>query len=158
MTVKRIIFSILIIAIACTIQGFIYPDFCDGQQTVAESKGPILDKWAFKGKDDKGVVWTGTLTIKKLDATSFDADRFHSMCILEAESKDSSNGVDAPCVWDPAKREVSFSTGTVMYIAILSANGKSIMQGKWTESKEDFQARKVTVIKTGVWSAEYTGS
>lgn len=155
---KRIIFSILIITIAYTIQSFIYPDFCDGQQAVAESNGPILGKWAFKGKDDKGVVWTGTLTIKGLDTTSFDADRFHSMFILEAESRDSSNGVDAPCAWDPVKREVSFSTGTVEYTAILSANGKSMTQGKWIESEEDFRTRKVTVIKTGVWSAEYTGS
>jgi hypothetical protein len=149
---KRII-SILII----TILGFICAGSCAGQQPAAESKGLILGKWAFDGKDDKGVVWTGTLTIGELDTTRFNTGEYHSMCILEAESKASSNVVDTPCVWDPLKREVSFGTGISVYTAILSADGKSMTQGRWTESDKDFRTRKVTVTKTGDWSAEYTG-
>jgi hypothetical protein len=79
------------------------------------------------------------------------------MFILETESKDSSYGLEAPCVWDPVKREVSFGTGNAVYTAILSADGKSMTQGKWTESEKDFHTRKVTVTNTGVWSAKYTG-
>ncbi len=155
---KRIIVNILILTMAYTITGFICARSCAGQQPTAESKGPILGKWTFDGKDDKGVVWTGTLTIKELDTTRFDADKYHSMFILEVESKDSSNGIDTPCVWDPVKREVSFSTGTAAaYTAILSANGKSLTQGKWTESEKDLRTRKVTVTKTGVWAAKYAG-
>jgi hypothetical protein len=68
---KRTIVSILILTMACTIQGFISAGSYAGQQPAAESQGPIL--------------------------------------------------------------------------------------GKWTESEKDFRTRKVTVTKTGVWSARYTG-
>jgi hypothetical protein len=157
MPVKRIIVSILILTMACAIQGFISAGSYAGQQPAAESQGPILGKWAFDGKDDKGVVWTGTLTIKELDTTLFNTGEYYSMCILEAESKDSSNTVDAPCVWDRVNREVSFGTGRSAYTAILSADGKNMTQGRWTESEKDFRTRKVTLIKAGEWSAKYTG-
>ena len=154
---RRIIVSILIITIAYTIQGFICAGFCVGQQPAAGGKGPVLGKWAFNGKDDKGVVWTGTLTINELDTTRFNTGEYHSMFTLEAESNDSSNMVDAPCVWDSGKREVSFGTGTIAYTAILAADGISMTQGRWTRSEKDFRTRKVTVTNTGVWTAEYTG-
>lgn len=133
---KRIIFSILITIIAYTTQSFICAGFCAGQQPAAESKGSVLGKWAFDGKDDKGVVWTGTFTIKELNTTNFDAYKYHLMFTLEVESKDSSYGVNTPCVWDMVKRKVSFSSGIIAHSSILSANGKSMMQGKWTESEE----------------------
>lgn len=58
-------------------------------------------KWAFEGKDDKRVVWSGTLTVKELDTTSFDANRLHSIFSLEARSQNGSNGVEAPCRFMP---------------------------------------------------------
>ncbi|MFH0976298.1 MAG: hypothetical protein V1874_11000 [Spirochaetota bacterium] len=134
----------------------VYADPRIGQQPAVESSGPPLGKWQFTGKDDKGVVWTGTLEIQKLDTDRFDADKYHSICSLELKSADSSRGVEAPCKWEPGKREVSFSTGGTTYTAILSPDGKSLANGKWSESKKDFQSSKVIIIKTGVWSAKFT--
>jgi hypothetical protein len=154
---KRIIVSILIMTIAYTVQGLtVYAGPHVGQQPAAESSGPPLGKWQFTGKDDKGVTWTGTLAIQKLDTDRFDADKYHSIFSLELVSKGSSRGVEAPCIWKPDKREVSFSTGGTTYTAILSPDGKSLTNGKWSESKKDFQTSKVSIIKTGVWSAKFT--
>jgi hypothetical protein len=156
MSTKRIIAAILIAAVAYTVQGFICAGSCAGQQPAAGNGGPLLGRWEFAGKDSKGVVWKGTLRVQKLDTKLFDADRFHSIFILEAQSADSSSGVEAPCKWDVDKREVSFSTGSVEYTAILSPDGKSLTQGKWTESEKDYQTREATITKTGVWSAKFT--
>ena len=154
---KRIIVSILIMTIAYTVQGLtVYAGPREDQQPAAESSGPPLGKWQFTGKDDKGVTWTGTLTIQKLDTNRFDADKYHSIFSLELQSAGSSRGVEAPCIWDPGKREVSFSTGNTTYTAILSPDGKSLTRGKWSEGKKDFRTRKVTITKTGVWSAKFS--
>ena len=150
---KRIIVSILII----TILGFICAAPCAGQQPAAESKGPKLGIWAFDGKDDKGDVWTGTITIKELDTKNFDVSEYYGGCVLDAASKDSGKGVDGPCVWNPGTREFSFRAGGSAYSAILSADGKSMTQGKWTVTEKDFRTRQVTSITTGIWSAKYTG-
>ena len=157
MKLKRSIVNILILTIAFTVSVFFCTGACEGQQSAVEGKGPATGKWAFEGKDDKGVVRTGTLTIKELDKARFDANRFHSMCVLESESKESSYGVDTPCTWDQGKKEVSFGTERSAYSAILSADGKNMTLGKWTDSEKDFSTRKVTVKKTGVWSAKYLG-
>jgi hypothetical protein len=156
MSMKRIIFSIIIAAVICSGQGFVCTTSFAGNQA-AESNGPILGTWAFDGKDDKGVLWTGTLEIKELDTNSFDPNKYYSACILGIASKDSGRGVDSPCIWNPAKREISFGAGSSMQTAILSADRKSLTQGKWTETDKDFRTSKVTVKRTGVWSAQYTG-
>lgn len=150
MTMKRIILNILIITIIYMVQGLTVHA---GPST--ESSGPSLGKWEFIGKDDKGVAWTGILEILKLDTNRFDADKYHSIANLEVKSASSGRGVEAPCRWEPGKREVSFSTGGTAYTAILSPDGKSLTQGKWTESEKDFQTRKVTITRTGVWSAKF---
>ena len=125
-----------------------------GQAPEAEYTGPALGKWSFKGKDDKGGVWTGTLTISEQDS----GGAKYRDCSLDAESKDgTSNGVGSECRWNPAKREVSFGPEDMaMYTAILSADGKSMTQGKWTEAEKDWGTGKVAVKKTGAWSAAYT--
>ena len=149
MTMKRIILSILIITIVYMVQGLVYAG------PSAESGGPPLGKWQFIGEDDKGVSWSGILKVQKLDTSLFDADRFHSMFILNATFADSSYGVEAPCKWDPFKREVSFGTGNAAFTSILSPDGKSLTQGKWTESERDHRTRKATVTRTGNWSAKF---
>lgn len=154
---KRTIICILIITIACMVHGLtVYADSRVEKKPPVESNGPPLGKWEFIGKDDKGVAWTGILEILKLDMNRFDADKYHSIASLGVKSADAGHGVEAPCRWEPASREVSFSTGGTSYTAILSSDGKSLTQGKWTESEKDFRTRKVTVIRTGVWSAKFT--
>lgn len=39
----------------------------------AGKSGPYLGKWEFKGKDNTGLVWSGTLDIQRLDPDRFDA-------------------------------------------------------------------------------------
>ena len=131
----------------------------DAKPTVSPTAltAPVLGKWAFDGKDDKGVVWNGTLTIAELDTNRFDTSKYHSMCTLNAESKNAGKGVDTPCTWDPAKREVLFEAMRSAYSTILSSDGQSMTQGKWTETDKDSKTSKVTVKSTGVWSAKYTG-
>jgi hypothetical protein len=127
----------------------------DGQEVAGDNTGPALGKWTFEGKDDKGVVWTGTLIVTEMDKNQNYACNYHSWFKLEAESKDEGYGTSGPSLWHPLKRKVSFIDGS--YTAILSADGKKMTGGKWTESEEDFRTRKVTVKRTGVWSAEFKG-
>lgn len=75
--------------------------------------GPYLGKWEFSGKDNTGLVWSGTLTIEKLDPGRFDPNKYHSLCSIEVQSTDPSKGtkgVEAPCEWNPGTRTVSFGT------------------------------------------------
>lgn len=152
MTMKRIMLSILAITIACFVHGLV------NAGPSAETGGPSLGTWAFTGKDDKGVSWTGTLAVQKLDTNRFDAGKYYSMCDLEMKSANSQKGISTPCTWEPNKRLVSFSTGeTASYTAILSPDGKSMTRGTWTDSEKDFKTRKVTITRTGVWSAAFVG-
>ena len=149
---KRTALSILTMIILCTVYCLV------SAAPAADTAGPSFGKWAFTGKDDKGVAWTGTLVIEKLDTNRFDAARFHSMCNLDMKSATAGKGIETPCAWDPKTREVSFkTTDTASYTAILSPDGKTLTRGKWTDSEKDFKTRKVTVIRTGTWSAAFTG-
>jgi hypothetical protein len=148
---KRIMLSILMITVACMIQGLVHAG------PSADGGGPPPGKWQFIGNDDKGVSWSGILKVQKLDTSLFDAERFHSMFILDATFGDSSYGVEAPCKWDSFRREVSFGTGNAAFTAILSPDGKSMTQGKWTESERDHRTRKANVKRTGDWSAKFIG-
>ncbi|MCX6633063.1 MAG: hypothetical protein NTW28_36165 [Candidatus Solibacter sp.] len=126
------------------------------QQQAAKSGGPVLGKWEFTGKDNTGLAWTGTLAIEKLDTNRFDVNKYHSLCSLEVQSADPSkgtNGVEAPCSYDPGTRAVSFSTGISTihsYTAVLSSDSRSLTLGKWTDSKKG--ARQSD--RTGDWSAK----
>jgi hypothetical protein len=140
MSANRILVSALILTILCA-----------GQDL--SKIGPSLGKWAFTGKDTAGVVWTGALVIEKLDQDRFDTNKYHSMCILAVKSASSENGVEAPCRYDPATRAVSFSTGIseiTSYAAVLSPDGTSLTEGKWTKAKKGGQA----AVSAGTWSAK----
>ena len=129
-----------------------------GRTAALAGSGPAFGKWTFDGKDDKGVHWTGTITLAKLDTTSDDAGRYYALCSLDRTSGDSPSGVGAPCVWDPAHRTLTVSSsGSFEYTAVLQAGGKALAQGKWKELSEDFDTKKVIVTKSGIWSATYTG-
>ena len=132
-------------------------------QAARSGNGPALGKWAFTGKDSTGLVWTGTLDITKLDPTRFDASKYHSLCSLEVQSTDPNKGtvgVEAPGIYDPGTRAVSFSIRGIAihsYTAVLSADGRSLTQGKWTESAKGPRKNGqpgATVVTTGVWSAK----
>jgi methionine-rich copper-binding protein CopC len=68
--------------------------------------------------------------------------------------------VEAPGRYDPAARALSFSTGiseVTSYTAVLSPDGKSLTQGKWTKSKKDRKQSGqagMTVVSAGTWSAK----
>lgn len=120
----------------------------------AKYTGPALGKWTFEGKDSKGVAWTGTLTISKQDS----GGTKYIDCSLDATTKGgTSNGVGSECRWDPSNREVLFGPElNARYSAILSADGKTMTQGKWTEAEKNWNTQKVIIKKTGVWSAAYS--
>jgi hypothetical protein len=123
-----------------------------GQLPEAEQTGPLLGKWAFEGKDDKGALWTGSLIVSEMAMSDPTMDRT-LRCALDRMSENSSSGVEADCQWDPVKRQVSFGS-TVTYSAMLSADRKSMTQGEWTETAKDWDTGKVTILGTGTWSAE----
>jgi hypothetical protein len=66
-------------------------------------------------------------------------------------------GVDGACKWNPDIRELTFGRKLVTFTAILSADGRSMTKGTWLESEENEKTRKVSVRRTGTWSATYTG-
>ena len=141
MSANRIIVTILTLTIFCAALG------------LAGDTGPAFGKWQFTGKDNTGVVWTGTLTIEKLDPNRFDAVKYQSMCDLDVQSKTAGRGVGAPGQYAPATRALSFSTGmseVTTYTAVLSPDGKSLTQGKWTVTKK---AGNI-LVSSGTWSAK----
>jgi hypothetical protein len=121
--------------------------------------GPSLGKWEFTGKDNTGLVWSGTLSIEKLDPARFDPNKYHSLCSLEVQSSDpakGTKGVEAPCEWNPGTRTVSFGNtypAANVYTAILSGDGKVLTQGKWTESKI-VRGQVGGIVRSGEWSAK----
>ncbi len=122
-------------------------------------RGPQLGKWEFTGKDNTGLAWSGTLSIEKLDPARFDANKYHSLCILEVKSSDPSKGtkgVEEPCEWNPDTRTVTFGNtypAVSVYTAVLSGDGKALTQGKWTESKV-VRGQVAGVVRSGQWSAK----
>lgn len=116
----------------------------------AAADGPAFGQWSFSGSDNKGVAWTGTLTIERL-ATG-EEGALQAMCSLEVQSKQMGRGVGAACKYDAATRVLSFGSkapsNTFSYRAVLSPDGKSLTQGKWSET-----VRSETT--TGEWSAKF---
>jgi hypothetical protein len=128
-----------------------------GQGQPAAKAGPALGEWKFTGKDNAGVVWTGKLTLGKVDPDRFNVEKYHSMCNLEAKSASSERGVEIPATYDAATRVFTFqnemSMGGVTYTAVLSPDGKSLTQGKWRETDKNFGEKEKRVVSTGEWSA-----
>lgn len=123
--------------------------------TATGGSGPHLGKWEFTGKDDKGVTWAGALELMALDTSRFDEQKFHSIFNLKLKSETSWRGVEAPCLWNPATRQVIFRTGGTEYVGILSPDGSRLIDGQWTESEKDFATDEVKIKKSGVWSAKF---
>jgi len=132
-----------------------------GNQPAASSSGPAFGKWNFTAKESTGVVWTGTLTVSKLDTNRFDAGKYHSLCNIEAVSTKGGLGVEHPAKYDPSTRTFSFGEegnwGGSTYTAVLSANDKKLDKGKWRQSDRDFDSKKLVVVASGDWSAELIG-
>lgn len=162
MSANRIFVNILTLTILCVAHSFAGNTGAGQPPAAASNSGPSLGKWAFTGKDSAGVVWTGTLTIEKLDSNLFDASKYHSMCILQVKSASSEREVGAPSTYDPAARALSFSTGIsaiTSYSAVLSPDCKSLTQGQWTQSKKDNKKSGpagMAVVGAGTWSAKLT--
>lgn len=132
-----------------------------GQSTEAEYTGPGPGKWTFEGQDDKGVLWTGTLMITD---QYIDTAKYHD-CSIEIKAEDGATngigegGVGAGCKWNPSNREVFFGVQpTLTFTATLSADGKGMSQGTWTDAEEDWSTGKLTVRRTGVWTAVYASA
>jgi hypothetical protein len=148
---------VTLLTIAAASLALVFPAPAAGQG--AANSGPILLKWELSAKDTTGLVWSGTLTIAKLDPIRFDAKKYHSLCILEMESTDptkGTKGAEEPCEWEPATRKVTFgNTYPAVYVftAILSADGKVLTQGKWTEATIK-RGTGGGVIRSGEWSAK----
>lgn len=122
-----------------------------GGLPVVEYTGPAAGKWAFEGNDNKGHVWKGSLTISVREG--------EHLCVMSMQvvPDGEGRGIDGTCKWSPDKRELSFGRKLATFTAILSADGKGMTNGTWTESEENEKTRKATVKRTGTWSATYTG-
>ena len=123
----------------------------------AAKSGPYLGKWEFTGKDNTGLVWSGTLSVEKLDPARWDPNKYHSLCRFEVQSSDKqTKDVQVLSEWDPGTRTVSFGKlypATNVYTAILSGDGKVLTQGKWTESKI-VRGQVGGIVRSGEWSAK----
>ena len=119
--------------------------------------GPQLGKWEFTGKDNTGRVWSGALTIEKVDPARWDANKYHSLCRFEVQaSAQETKDVQVLSEWNPATRTISFGKlypAIHVYTAIVSADGKVLTQGKWMESKM-VRGQVAGVVQSGEWSAK----
>jgi len=131
-----------------------------GSLPTGDKSGPALGKWKFTSKETSGVVWTGTLTLSKLDPERFSADKYYALCNIEATSTKGGLGVEHPAKYDPSTRALSFGEegnwGGSTYTCVLSADGKKLEKGKWRQSDRDFDSKKLVVVSSGDWSAELT--
>lgn len=128
----------------------------------AAQNGPVLGTWEFSGKDNnKGSTWSGTLKLERLDPARHEA-KYYALCHLEVRSSHADEGskeVEEPCAWNSATRTVTFGDSypaVNVYTAILSADGKTMTQGKWTESRV-VRGKVGAVERSGQWSAKLIG-
>jgi hypothetical protein len=121
----------------------------------ASAKDASVGKWEVTAKDGKGKAWKGTLTIGDLDPNQFSPDpaKRNHLCDLNLESPEGAGrGRQTPCLFNPQTKTLTFGSDgrfdKFSYSAVLSPDGKSFVQGSWTE--ED--------AGTGTWSARLSGS
>ena len=149
-TITAFTFSVFTLAVLCLVPA---------RAQDSSKSGPVLGKWEFAGKDNTGAAWSGTLDIQKLDPAKFDPKKYSSLCSLEVQSTDPSNGVkgvEAPCEWNHSSRLLTFGNtwpALNVYTAVLSDDGKSLAQGKWTERKF-VRGDAGPVVRSGEWSAK----
>lgn len=119
--------------------------------------GPDIGKWEFTGKDNTGKVWSGTLTIEKVDPAKGDANQFLSLGRFEVQiSKQQTEDVQLLGEGDPGTRTISYGKtypAIHVFTAVLSGDGKVLTQGKWTESKM-VRGQPAGVAESGEWSAK----
>ncbi len=120
----------------------------------ASPKDASVGKWEVTAKDGKGVSWKGTLTVGDLDPEQFSPDpsRNH-LCDLTLESPEGGGrGRQTPCFFNAQTRTLTFGADSkydkFSYKAVLSPDGKSFLQGSWTEEDSG----------TGTWSARMAGA
>jgi hypothetical protein len=116
-----------------------------GSSTQAQKKvttadpNRLLGKWNFIGKDCRGKEWSGTLNITKLDADTLKLGQYSNSCDLSVESGNAGRGVAGACLYDGKTKVLTFSSdfGPSQYsiTAMLSADGKSLTQGKWIDDQ-----------------------
>lgn len=106
----------------------------------------LLGKWNFTGQDGAGKQWSGTLTVGKLDEETLKQGQYSNACDLEVSSANSGKGISGPCVYDRGTRTLTFASigdpNDYSLTAVLSADGKSLTQGRWVEKSSN-----------GTWSA-----
>jgi hypothetical protein len=153
MSSNRIV-VVLVVILLCAAPGRATSlDLAAAQGAVSPAAGPpSLGKWEYSARDNNGTTWTGTLTFEKVDPTKWDAKRYFALCDIEESSptKGSRTRVEL-CEYDGTTRTVFYKrmVATIStYTAILSQDGKSLTNGKWTELKG------TKVVGSGEWSAK----
>jgi|GEM_PF-2158283 len=107
---------------------------------------PMLGKWKFIGKDDKGGVWKGTIDIR--------IENNGVTCDVNIQGPKFGSGVGGSFECMPGQKNFSCSSGADSFTAVFSANGKNLTNGRWKTEENDFvKFPKVT----GTWSAEFLG-
>jgi len=117
------------------------------KQAITPAAELPLGTWAFKGKDNKGILWSGDLAIAKSAPSDFE----DYICTLHMQSSEPEKKMKVPCAYDPAKRSLTMisPSGSYSYAATVDAEGKNLVRGKWTE-------KNFGEVSSGVWSAKLT--
>jgi hypothetical protein len=122
------------------------------QAAPAGDPSRLAGKWDFAGKDGAGTQWHGTLTVEKIEPNSFDVTKYSNVCDLSVSSANSGKGVSGPCLYDPRTKTFTLAGGEgerkYSFTAVLSADGGSLMQGRWVEATP----------ASGTWSARRGGA
>lgn len=107
---------------------------------------PMLGKWEFTGKDDKGAKWTGVIDIK--------IENDEVACDINIQGPKFSQGIGGPFPCKPDQKNFTCETNGNEFTAVLSKDGKKLSNGKWTTKGDDFlNFPKVT----GNWTAKALG-
>jgi hypothetical protein len=93
----------------------------------------LLGKWTFTAKDAKGVVWNGTLEITSLGDYSSESGKHSNMCDVSMQSGNTGKGFGAGCLYNSLNKTLTWLNDEYSFTAVLSPDGKSLLQGKWTE-------------------------
>jgi hypothetical protein len=107
---------------------------------------PMLGKWNFIGKDDKGGAWKGVIDIR--------IENDEVTCDVNIQGPKFSSGVGGSFECRPGQKNFACSSGAKSFTAVLSANGKNLTNGKWTTEENDFLKFPKVI---GTWSAEFVG-
>ncbi|MRR58353.1 MAG: hypothetical protein EG824_09100 [Deltaproteobacteria bacterium] len=117
-----------------------------GKQPSSPQDCPMLGKWNFIGKDDKGGAWKGGIDIR--------IENEEVTCEVSIQGPEFSSGVGGPFECSPDQKNFTCAASGNSFTAVLSANGEDLTNGRWTTKGDDFlDFPKVT----GTWSANSLG-